>query len=56
MPNGLPADIEVERIMNVIRGFGWVEIKRELKDTVLHLEISKTVLTDAQRPVDEEPT
>ena len=47
---GYPIEVEVERIMNVVRGFGWIEVKREVLEDELHLTIKKKVLTPEQRP------
>ena len=47
---GYPVDVEVERIMNVVRGFGWVEVKREVIEDELHLTLKKKVLTEEGRP------
>lgn len=47
---GYPVEIEVERIMNVVRGFGWVEVKREVIEDELHLAIKKKVIPDDKRP------
>ena len=40
MPNGTP-EIEVERVMNLVRGFGWEKVKEEIIDDEIHLEIKK---------------
>lgn len=49
---GYPIEVEVERIMNVVRGFGWIEVKREVLEDELHLTIKKRVLTAEQRPAE----
>ena len=56
MAGEYPVEVEVERIMNVVRGFGWVEVKREVLETELHLTLKKKVLSDADRPGAEVPT
>ena len=40
MPDGTP-EIEVERVMNLVRGFGWEKVKEEIIDDEIHLEIKK---------------
>ncbi|MBA7603600.1 hypothetical protein ES703_10714 [subsurface metagenome] len=34
-------EIEVERVMNLVTGFGWVKVKEEIIDDEIHLEIKK---------------
>ena len=50
MEEGYPVEIEVERIMNVVRGFGWAEVKREVIEDELILTVKKKVMTEARRP------
>lgn len=50
MEEGYPVDIEVERIMNVVKGFGWIEVKREVIEDECILTLKKKVLTEEQRP------
>lgn len=45
-----PIEVEVERIMNVVRGFGWVEAKREVIGDELILTVKKKVLTEPGGP------
>lgn len=33
--------LEVERVMNLIRGFGWEKVKEEISEGEIHLEIVK---------------
>jgi len=33
--------MEVERIMNLVRGFGWEKVKEEIVEDKIHLEIVK---------------
>jgi len=56
MAEGYPVEIEVERIMNVVRGFGWEEVRREVIEDELILTVKKKVLTEAQRPGGMQPT
>ena len=39
-----PKEIEIERVINLIRGFGWEEIKQEVIGDELHLTIKKKFL------------
>jgi len=41
MAEGLTPEIEVERVMNLVRGFGWEKVKEEIIDDEIHLEIKK---------------
>lgn len=34
-------EIEVERVMNLVVGFGWMKVKEEIIDDEIHLEIKK---------------
>lgn len=34
-------ETEVERIMNLVRGFGWIKVKDELLGEELHLTVKK---------------
>lgn len=34
-------EIEVERVMNLVVGFGWTKVKEEIIDDEIHLEIKK---------------
>jgi hypothetical protein len=37
----LPVDLEIERVLNLIRGFGWEMEKKEITDTGITLTITK---------------
>lgn len=41
MPEGYPRAIEVERVINVVQGFGWSKVSEELKGGELFLTIKK---------------
>ena len=41
MAEGFTPEIEVERVMNLVRGFGWEKVKEEIIDDEIHLEIKK---------------
>lgn len=38
---GIRPEIEVERVMNLVRGFGWEKVKEEIINDELHIEIKK---------------
>ena len=38
---GPSPEIEVERVMNLVRGFGWEKVKEEIINDEVHLEIKK---------------
>lgn len=39
----MPASLEIERLMNLIRGFGWEKIKEELPGDKIVLTIQKKI-------------
>lgn len=41
MGEGYPREIEVERVINVVRGFGWEKVSEELKGGELFLTVKK---------------
>ncbi|MBA7495648.1 hypothetical protein ES702_06237 [subsurface metagenome] len=41
MAEGPSPEIEVERVMNLVRGFGWEKVKEEIINDEVHLEIKK---------------
>lgn len=43
-----PREIEIDRIMNLVRGFGWEKVKEELIGKELHLTIKKIFLTEEE--------
>ncbi|MBA7496282.1 hypothetical protein ES702_06881 [subsurface metagenome] len=51
-----PKEIEIERVMNVIRGFGWEEVKQEIRGKELILTIKKTFLKPGEVPEEVTPT
>lgn len=34
-------ELEVERVMNLVRGFGWEKVKEEIVDDEIHVTIKK---------------
>ena len=42
-----PREIEIQRVMNLVQGFGWAKVKEELTDTELVLTIKKEYLEDS---------
>ena len=51
-----PREIEIERVMNVVRGFGWEEVKQEIIGDELILTVKKKVLKPGEVPGEETPT
>lgn len=46
----MPRETEVERIMNLVRGFGWSMVKDELIGEELHLTVKKPYkITEEER-------
>jgi hypothetical protein len=39
----LPVDIEIDRLLNLIRGFGWEMEKKEITDEEVTLTIKKKI-------------
>jgi len=42
----LPVDLEIDRLMNLIRGFGWEMEKKEITDKEIVVEIKKKIVTE----------
>lgn len=42
----LPVDLEIDRLMNLIRGFGWEETNREVGPSVIVITIKKKIPTE----------
>lgn len=40
----LPADFEIDRLMNLIRGFGWEKVRWEQDEEKITVEIKKEVV------------
>lgn len=51
-----PKEIEIERVINLIRGFGWEAIKQEVIGEDLVLTIKKKFLKPGEVPAKEVPT
>ena len=43
-----PKEIEIDRIMNVVKVFGWEKIKEETVGTDLIITLKKTIHTEAE--------
>ena len=43
-----PKEIEVQRVMNLVRGFGWEKIREEVQGKKLVITIEKEFLTDEE--------
>jgi len=46
--NGLPREIEVMRVMNLVQGFGWTKVKEELVGTKVQITIEKEILSPGE--------
>lgn len=42
----LPVDLEIDRLMNLIRGFGWEMDKKEITDTEVTVTIKKKIVKE----------
>jgi len=45
-----PKEIEIERVVNLVRGFGWEKIKEEVVGEELILTIKKKFLAPSEVP------
>ncbi len=52
----MPKEIEVERVMNLVRGFGWDKVKEEVIGEDLVLTIKKRFVKLAETTGEEIPT
>ena len=43
--------MEVDRVMNLVRGFGWVKTREEIKDDDIYITIRKMFVSE---PVNQE--
>ena len=44
----LPREIEIQRVMNLVQGFGWVKIKEEIQGTKVVLSIEKEMFVESE--------
>lgn len=51
-----PREIEVERVTNLVRGFGWEVIKQEVVGDELIMTLKKKFLATAAPPEETPPT
>jgi hypothetical protein len=56
MPEGYPREIEVERVINVVRGFGWEKVSEELKGDELFLTVKKPYKSPEATTTEDIPT
>lgn len=56
MPNGYPRELEVERVLNVVRGFGWEKVSEELKGEELFLTIKRPFKSPEATSTEDIPT
>ncbi|MBA7495936.1 hypothetical protein ES702_06532 [subsurface metagenome] len=52
----MPKEIEVERVMNLVRGFGWDKVKEEVVGNDLVLTIKKRFIKLEETPGGVIPT
>jgi len=50
-----PKGIEIERLLNLVRGFGWESIKEEVIGDELHVTIKKKFLKPEEVPAAAAP-
>ena len=46
--NEVQRTIEVERLINLVQGFGWTKIKEELEGKKVRITVEKELLTAAE--------
>lgn len=44
----LPVEIEVDRLMNLIRGFGWEEKEKQISDSEIIITIKKKITQEVK--------
>jgi len=44
--NTLPVDLEIDRLINLIRGFGWEMEKKEITDIDITVTIKKKIVKE----------
>lgn len=44
----LPREIEIQRVMNLVQGFGWAKVKEEVVGTKVLLTIQKEMLQESE--------
>jgi len=49
-------ELEVERVMNLVRGFGWEKTKEEIVDDEIHITIKKKTPAAAEAAPPPGPT
>lgn len=42
----LPVEIEIDRLLNLIRGFGWDMTSKEITDEEIVITIKKKIITE----------
>ena len=50
-----PREIEIERLINLVRGFGWESIKEEVIGDELHVTVKKKFLKPEEVPAAAAP-
>ena len=52
----MPKEIEIERMMNLVRGFGWEKIREEVMGDEVHVTLSKKLIESEQVASEAPPT
>ncbi|KKN32044.1 hypothetical protein LCGC14_0817680 [marine sediment metagenome] len=42
----LPIEIEIQRVMNLVKGFGWEKTKEEIQGKIISITIEKKIMGD----------
>jgi len=46
--DALPREIEVQRVMNLVRGFGWEKEREEMVGGFIKITISKKIMSEEE--------
>jgi len=52
----LPRDIEIQRVLNLVQGFGWEKVKEEMIGLEIHLTVKKKLLTEEETSIPGVPS
>jgi len=44
----LPREIEIQRVLNLVVGFGWEKVKEEMIGPEIHLTVKKKILVEEE--------
>ena len=54
--NELPVEIEIQRVMNLVRGFGWEKVKEEIMGDTIKITLEKKVTLTSLQEGQEVPS